>query len=87
MSEIPRKPCPICGKVAVQRYRPFCSKRCADIDLNRWLSGVYAIPAEEAGEGGKQAEHDSGESGKQAEQSSGEGSSPAAPGQVKGELL
>jgi endogenous inhibitor of DNA gyrase (YacG/DUF329 family) len=27
------------------RYRPFCSKRCADIDLNRWLGGVYAIPS------------------------------------------
>lgn len=38
------KPCPICGKPAVEKYRPFCSKRCADIDLNRWLSGAYAIP-------------------------------------------
>jgi uncharacterized protein len=27
-----------------QRFRPFCSKRCADVDLNRWLSGVYAVP-------------------------------------------
>lgn len=40
----PRK-CPICGKPPVDKYRPFCSKRCADIDLNRWLSGGYAIPA------------------------------------------
>jgi len=39
------KPCPICGKPAVEKYRPFCSKRCADIDLNRWLSGSYVIPA------------------------------------------
>lgn len=39
--------CPICGKPAVQKYRPFCSARCADIDLNRWLRGVYAVPAEE----------------------------------------
>lgn len=38
------KPCPICGKPAVEKYRPFCSKRCADVDLNRWLSGAYAIP-------------------------------------------
>lgn len=38
------KPCPICGKPVVEKYRPFCSKRCADIDLNRWLSGAYAIP-------------------------------------------
>ncbi|MFG1402820.1 DNA gyrase inhibitor YacG [Xanthobacter sediminis] len=38
------KPCPICGKPPVEKYRPFCSKRCADVDLNRWLSGAYAIP-------------------------------------------
>lgn len=37
--------CPICKKDAVEAYRPFCSKRCADVDLNRWLSGQYAIPA------------------------------------------
>jgi uncharacterized protein len=40
----PRKRCPICGTDAVAQYRPFCSKRCADVDLNRWLSGVYAVP-------------------------------------------
>jgi endogenous inhibitor of DNA gyrase (YacG/DUF329 family) len=39
--------CPICNKETVQRYRPFCSRRCADIDLGRWLTGVYAIPAED----------------------------------------
>jgi endogenous inhibitor of DNA gyrase (YacG/DUF329 family) len=39
------RPCPICGKPAVFSIRPFCSKRCADIDLHRWLGGVYAIPA------------------------------------------
>ena len=39
------KRCPICGKAAEQAFRPFCSKRCADVDLNRWLSGVYAVPA------------------------------------------
>jgi uncharacterized protein len=39
--------CPICGKPAVQRFRPFCSRRCADVDLNRWLSGVYAVPVTE----------------------------------------
>ena len=43
----PIKPCPICGKPAEQQFRPFCSKRCADVDLNRWLSGVYAVPAVE----------------------------------------
>jgi uncharacterized protein len=39
--------CPICGKPAVQEHRPFCSKRCADVDLQRWLSGRYAIPVAE----------------------------------------
>ncbi|HEU0220936.1 MAG TPA: DNA gyrase inhibitor YacG [Paracoccaceae bacterium] len=39
--------CPICGRQTLPRYRPFCSKRCADIDLGRWLKGTYAIPAEE----------------------------------------
>ena len=41
------KKCPICGKPVDLAYKPFCSKRCADIDLNRWLSGVYAIPTKE----------------------------------------
>jgi uncharacterized protein len=39
------KPCPICGKPATQASRPFCSERCRDVDLNRWLSDSYAIPA------------------------------------------
>jgi len=39
--------CPVCGKPAVEKYRPFCSKRCADVDLGRWLKGGYAIPTEE----------------------------------------
>ena len=39
--------CPICGDERSQEYRPFCSKRCADRDLNRWLTGQYAIPVEE----------------------------------------
>ncbi len=38
--------CPICGKPSAERFRPFCSRRCADVDLNRWLGGVYAIPGE-----------------------------------------
>lgn len=44
------KPCPICGKPAAERFRPFCSGRCKDVDLHRWMSGVYAIPAEESAE-------------------------------------
>jgi endogenous inhibitor of DNA gyrase (YacG/DUF329 family) len=43
----PEKPCPICGKPAQPRYSPFCSGRCADVDLHRWLGGRYGIPAEE----------------------------------------
>ncbi len=38
------KTCPICGKPGAAAFRPFCSRRCADVDLNRWLSGVYAVP-------------------------------------------
>jgi endogenous inhibitor of DNA gyrase (YacG/DUF329 family) len=36
--------CPICGKPASEKTRPFCSPRCRDVDLNRWLSGSYVIP-------------------------------------------
>jgi hypothetical protein len=43
----PTKRCPICGKPTLQRFRPFCSKRCADIDLHRWLGGRYAVPVVE----------------------------------------
>jgi hypothetical protein len=43
--------CPICGKEAVAAYRPFCSKRCADIDLARWFTGSYAITGREEDEG------------------------------------
>ena len=41
------KPCPQCGKQAREAFTPFCSKRCADVDLNRWFTGGYAIPAVE----------------------------------------
>ncbi|HAH09445.1 MAG TPA: DNA gyrase inhibitor YacG [Alphaproteobacteria bacterium] len=37
--------CPVCAKPRDTKFKPFCSKRCADVDLNRWLSGNYAIPA------------------------------------------
>jgi uncharacterized protein len=39
------KPCPICGKPATEASKPFCSERCRDVDLNRWLSDSYRIPA------------------------------------------
>jgi uncharacterized protein len=38
--------CPICSKPASKDYRPFCSKRCADIDLHKWVSGSYVVPGE-----------------------------------------
>ncbi len=43
-----RRKCPLCGKPADTRFRPFCSKRCADLDLAHWLRGDYAIPARAA---------------------------------------
>jgi endogenous inhibitor of DNA gyrase (YacG/DUF329 family) len=39
--------CPVCGKPVVAQHRPFCSRRCADVDLHRWLSGRYLIPGSE----------------------------------------
>lgn len=38
--------CPICARATDPKYKPFCSRRCADIDLGKWLNGSYAIPAE-----------------------------------------
>ncbi|MGA2058502.1 MAG: DNA gyrase inhibitor YacG [Bradyrhizobium sp.] len=40
----PAKPCPVCGKPSTAATKPFCSDRCKDVDLHRWLSGSYAIP-------------------------------------------
>ena len=42
--------CPICSKPKDPKFAPFCSKRCADVDLSRWLKGSYAIPGMETGE-------------------------------------
>ena len=49
--------CPVCGKPAEAAHRPFCSDRCRKVDLNRWLSETYRVPArpvddEEQGPGG-----------------------------------
>jgi endogenous inhibitor of DNA gyrase (YacG/DUF329 family) len=43
--------CAICGKPQVAKVRPFCSKRCADVDLGRWLKGSYVIPGRGSDEG------------------------------------
>lgn len=42
--------CPNCGEETVAAYRPFCSKRCADLDLARWFNGAYAVPSQEVEE-------------------------------------
>ena len=39
----PKRPCPICAKPSAQKYHPFCSPRCAQIDLNRWFGGNIAV--------------------------------------------
>ena len=44
---MPKASCPVCKAPRSQKYRPLCSKCCADVDLGRWFSGAYAIPAEE----------------------------------------
>lgn len=49
---LPTALCPICKLADSQKtYRPFCSKKCADIDLGRWFNGTYTVPTEEAAEG------------------------------------
>ncbi|MDG4719964.1 MULTISPECIES: DNA gyrase inhibitor YacG [Thalassospira] len=39
--------CVVCGSPATEKYKPFCSKRCADRDLGKWLNESYSIPATE----------------------------------------
>jgi endogenous inhibitor of DNA gyrase (YacG/DUF329 family) len=47
-ADIPRTAsCPICRKPVSDKFPPFCSKRCADVDLNRWFSGAYVVPGKE----------------------------------------
>lgn len=48
MSDAPATRCPICGRPAAEPTRPFCSARCADIDLGRWFGETYRLPAEPA---------------------------------------
>ena len=44
----PDPPCPVCGRKAVVEFRPFCSRRCAAVDLGRWLTGGYSLPGPDA---------------------------------------
>ncbi len=46
-----KKTCPVCGKPEAEKYSPFCSRRCADVDLSRWMGGVYRIPSEDPPDG------------------------------------
>jgi len=50
--------CPICGRPRDAKLRPFCSKRCADIDLGRWLKGEYSIPGAPVDEGEEPSDRD-----------------------------
>jgi endogenous inhibitor of DNA gyrase (YacG/DUF329 family) len=47
MTPKPKDKCPVCGKPVDEKYRPHCSKRCAYVDLGRWLDGSYRVPGEE----------------------------------------
>jgi endogenous inhibitor of DNA gyrase (YacG/DUF329 family) len=47
MSDVIGKRCTLCGKSQDSKFKPFCSKRCADLDLGQWLKGGYAIPGVE----------------------------------------
>ena len=38
--------CPICKRDTEKAFRPFCSRRCADVDLARWFTGSYAVPSQ-----------------------------------------
>ena len=59
----PPAPCPTCGKPAAAAYRPFCSKRCTDVDLHRWLAGRYAIPVSGADEQPDEEDEEEGREG------------------------
>ena len=44
---MPEPTCPVCGKPAHPKTRPFCSPRCADVDLGRWVTGQYVVPGQD----------------------------------------
>ncbi len=52
----PAKVCPVCGKPRDAKYDPFCSRRCADVDLHRWLKGGYVIPGAAPGKRDEEGE-------------------------------
>lgn len=52
--------CPLCKAPTARAWRPFCSKRCADIDLGRWMTGAYAVPGDPLAAGEDDDEDDGG---------------------------
>jgi uncharacterized protein len=58
--------CPICSRASDTKYRPFCSRRCADVDLARWLGGSYAIPDTGDSEDGDEREEGAAEAARAA---------------------
>jgi endogenous inhibitor of DNA gyrase (YacG/DUF329 family) len=48
--------CPICGRPTDAALRPFCTRRCADIDLAKWMTGSYAIPSDDPEDADQAAE-------------------------------
>lgn len=52
----PGRGCAVCGKPQAEEFKPFCSRRCADVDLQRWFAGTYAIPSEAAPHEGRDAD-------------------------------
>lgn len=47
MNRLLKVACPICNREAIGKFRPFCSKRCADVDLGHWFDGKYRVETEE----------------------------------------
>jgi uncharacterized protein len=68
-----RGKCPICGRPTDAGLRPFCSRRCADVDLSRWMSCAYAIPDEAESEDGDEGKAAAGGSDGDGEGSNGKG--------------
>ena len=61
----PVRRCPICNRPAAEDVRPFCSKRCGDIDLGRWLKEGYRVPTDEAPDDGEPGDGGRGPTGQE----------------------
>ena len=56
LKQVKKGGCPTCGLPVMEEHRPFCSKRCREIDLGKWFSGSYSIPAVEPPDGAEMDE-------------------------------